>query len=261
MASRPIETSSEKEDSLLLEIQLLKNDMVRYKTSFEKAELRNKELQIRLEQSISPPTELLEEVAHLKKKVEEYESKIVQVEFESSNLKHNANDEIQKYKDKEKELNRQVRQLREELKILSDLKKENLFKQDDKPIVVVEKKPGKKRILVVDDSLIMRNLQKNILEPAGFEIFFAKNGLEGKENVLKYDPDLVITDIEMPEMNGIELTKWIKGSYNSNIPVVIISSKLSGFSKHNPEEAGANTIITKDEFEQKVFLKTIESLL
>ena len=162
MASRPIETSSEKEDSLLLEIQLLKNDMVRYKTSFEKAELRNKELQIRLEQSISPPTELLEEVAHLKKKVEEYESKIVQVEFESSNLKHNANDEIQKYKDKEKELNRQVRQLREELKILSDLKKENLFKQDDKPIVVVEKKPGKKRILVVDDSLIMRNLQKNI---------------------------------------------------------------------------------------------------
>ena len=121
---------------------------------------------------------------------------------------------------------------------------------------------SKKKILVVDDSLTTRTLEKNILEFAGFEVVLAKNGIEGKECVEKHIPDLVITDLEMPKWNGFQLTTWIKKeSPFANIPVIMVTSLASDEFKQKGMEAGADSYVIKGQFDQKKLLDTINGLL
>jgi two-component system chemotaxis sensor kinase CheA len=121
---------------------------------------------------------------------------------------------------------------------------------------------SKKRVLVVDDSLTTRTLEKNILEFAGFEVILAKHGLEGKEMVEKHIPDLVLSDVEMPKMNGFEFTSWIKkDSPFSNIPVIMVTSLASDEFKKKGIEAGADSYIIKGQFDQKKLIDTINELL
>lgn len=125
-----------------------------------------------------------------------------------------------------------------------------------------EDKQIKRRVLVVDDSLTTRTLEKNILEFAGFEVLIAKNGLEGKEMVEKHVPDLVISDVEMPKMNGFQLTSWIKkDSPFSNIPVIMVTSLANDEFKKKGIEAGADSYIIKGQFDQKKLIDTINELL
>lgn len=121
---------------------------------------------------------------------------------------------------------------------------------------------SKKRILVVDDSLTTRTLEKNILEFAGFEVILAKHGLEGKEMVEKHIPDLVLSDVEMPKMNGFQFTSWLKkDSPFSNIPVIMVTSLASDEFKKKGVEAGADSYIIKGQFDQKKLIDTINELL
>ncbi|MFN4150977.1 MAG: response regulator, partial [Candidatus Sericytochromatia bacterium] len=121
---------------------------------------------------------------------------------------------------------------------------------------------SKRRILVVDDSLTTRTLEKNILEFAGFEVILAKHGLEGKEMVEKHIPDLVLSDVEMPKMNGFQFTSWLKKeSPFSNIPVIMVTSLASEEFKKKGVEAGADSYIIKGQFDQKKLIDTINELL
>ncbi|MBN2612862.1 MAG: response regulator [Bacteroidales bacterium] len=79
-----------------------------------------------------------------------------------------------------------------------------------------------KRILIVDDNLMMRKLIRNIFADHDFEIEEAEDGLEGLEIVRKIDIDLVITDIIMPKMEGLELIMNIKRDF-PNIKIIAIS--------------------------------------
>ncbi len=123
-------------------------------------------------------------------------------------------------------------------------------------------KREKIRILVVDDSITTRTLEKNILENAGYEVVIGKNGLEGKEGVEKYLPDLIITDVEMPKMNGYQFASWVKKeSPYSNIPVIMITSLATPEFKMKGLESGVNAYIVKGEFNQTKLLDTINQLL
>ncbi len=119
-----------------------------------------------------------------------------------------------------------------------------------------------KRILVVDDSITTRELERSILEAQGYIVELADDGTVALE-MLNRDSryDLVISDVEMPNMNGFELTANIKASPTLKaIPVIIVTSLNNGEHKHRGIEAGAQAYMTKGEFEQANLLNTIEYL-
>ncbi len=123
---------------------------------------------------------------------------------------------------------------------------------------------GKTRVLVVDDSVTTRTLEKNILEAAGFEVVIAKNGKEGQEAVLREMPnlDLVITDVEMPKMTGYEFASWLKHeSEYRETPVIMVTSLATPEFKAKGWASGINAYIVKGEFNQQTLLDTISQLL
>lgn len=119
----------------------------------------------------------------------------------------------------------------------------------------------RKKALVVDDSITTRTLEKNILESSGFEVKVAKDGLEGTEILQSFNPDIVITDCEMPKMNGYEFTRWIRKSQYRDLPVIMVTSLADNEFKIKGMEAGVDSYIVKGEFNQETFLDTIDTLL
>ncbi|RLB29942.1 MAG: response regulator, partial [Deltaproteobacteria bacterium] len=103
-----------------------------------------------------------------------------------------------------------------------------------------------KKILIVDDSDIVLRLHSYILEGAGFECAAAENGFVAMEVLLRESFDLVITDINMPKMNGYELTRKIRETEGyKEVPIIIISTEEEAKDKMKGMEAGANIYIVK----------------
>ncbi len=119
------------------------------------------------------------------------------------------------------------------------------------------------RILVVDDSITTRTLEKNILEAAGYAVQLAVDGREALNVVDEGDvPDLVISDISMPHLDGFGLTARLKGdARTSNVPVILVTSLDSTQDKTRGIEAGADAYILKGGFDQNKLLETIEQLI
>lgn len=112
---------------------------------------------------------------------------------------------------------------------------------------------SKKKILVVDDSKMMRNLVMKSLKGLDFEIHQAENGKKGLEAVLGHDFDLIITDIEMPEMNGIDFCYHLKNMRKTmGIPIVINSSFDSDKDIEKGFKAGASGYVSKSEPENSL---------
>jgi two-component system chemotaxis sensor kinase CheA len=121
---------------------------------------------------------------------------------------------------------------------------------------------AKKRLLVVDDSVTTRTLEKTILEGAGYEVVTASNGEAAWKLLQEQDVDLVITDIEMPRMDGFELTEAIRRSPRSQaLPVILISARCSDRDKARGIEVGADAYIVKSTFDQKELLEALGQLL
>lgn len=118
------------------------------------------------------------------------------------------------------------------------------------------------RILVVDDTVTTRTLEKSILENQGYRVHTVNDGAQAWEEIQKNQYDLIVTDIEMPVMNGFELVERIKNNPETKaIPVVIVTSLNSKEDKHRGIQAGADAFVTKDLFKTELFLKIIEQLL
>lgn len=119
----------------------------------------------------------------------------------------------------------------------------------------------KKHILVVDDSITTRTLEKNILEVAGYEVKTASDGENGMRMIERYDFDAIVTDIQMPNMDGFELTRRIKeNSRYKKIPVILVTSLDSKHDKERGIEVGADAYIVKKSFDQRTLLDTLEQL-
>lgn len=118
------------------------------------------------------------------------------------------------------------------------------------------------KILLVDDSITTRTLEKNILTKAGYCIEIAKNPIEAF-NMMKITAfDLIITDIEMPEMNGFEFVEKLKTDEKFfEIPIIMVSSLISDEDKRKAAELGVKKYIVKSEFNQDEFQQTVSSIL
>lgn len=120
----------------------------------------------------------------------------------------------------------------------------------------------KKKILVVDDSLTVREIERKLLENNGYDVDVAVNGMDGWNAVRTGNFDLVISDIDMPRMNGIELVSNIKHDpVLKNIPVVIVSYKDREEDRLKGMEAGADYYLTKSSFHDETLINVVFDLI
>ena len=119
-----------------------------------------------------------------------------------------------------------------------------------------------KRILAVDDSLTVRELERKLLTAQGFVTEVAVDGMDGWNAVRNAHFDLVITDVDMPRMDGIELTKLIKQDARlKSLPVMIVSYKDREEDRLRGLEAGADYYLTKGSFHDETLLRAVEDLI
>lgn len=119
------------------------------------------------------------------------------------------------------------------------------------------------RVLVVDDSITTRSLMKGILESAGYDVTAAVDGQDAWQRMQETsDFELVVSDVDMPNMNGFELTTRIRQSTDfEHLPIILVTSRDSDEDKALGAESGANAYLVKSSFHQTDVLDTIEQLL
>jgi two-component system chemotaxis sensor kinase CheA len=121
---------------------------------------------------------------------------------------------------------------------------------------------ARKRLLVADDSVTVRTLQKNILESAGYDVMAAVDGMEAWHLLSENGADLVVSDVEMPRMDGFSLTETIRDSRRfRELPVILVTAMESDADKARGLAAGADAYCLKSAFDQKDLLATIARLL
>jgi len=117
-------------------------------------------------------------------------------------------------------------------------------------------------ILLVEDSIATRTQEKRILESAGYEVVTAVDGVDGFNKLQSRPFDAVISDIQMPNLDGLGLTERIRHHREYNeLPVVLVTTLASDEDRRRGAEAGANAYITKGSFNQEVLLETLERLI
>jgi two-component system chemotaxis sensor kinase CheA len=120
----------------------------------------------------------------------------------------------------------------------------------------------KQAVLVVEDSITARTLLKNILETAAFDVTTAIDGIDGFTQLLSGEFDLVVSDVDMPRMNGFELTAKIRADKKlSELPVVLVTALDSREDRERGIEVGANAYIVKSSFDQSNLLEVVRKLI
>jgi two-component system, cell cycle response regulator len=118
-----------------------------------------------------------------------------------------------------------------------------------------------RRVLVVDDSELLRTLIHEMLAERGFEVLSASDGAEGAVVALREHPDVVVTDLEMPVMDGYQLARLLKSdSATSDIPLLILTSHAEASSRFWGLETGADGYLVKDELKAGL-VPAVEELL
>jgi two-component system chemotaxis sensor kinase CheA len=118
------------------------------------------------------------------------------------------------------------------------------------------------RVLVVDDSITTRTLEKNILAAAGFEVILAVDGQDALRAIRASRPDVVISDVDMPVLDGIALTEQLRASEDTrDLPVILVTSLDAPDQRDRGLIAGADAYLTKQSFDQRQLLETIRELV
>jgi two-component system, chemotaxis family, sensor kinase CheA len=122
--------------------------------------------------------------------------------------------------------------------------------------------PVAPKVLVVEDSYTVRELQRSILEASGYRVEVARDGAEALRMIgADDDIDLVITDLEMPELDGIELTRAVRAGARPSLPVVIVTSRGGDDDRSRGLEAGADAYMVKSGFDQQALLDAVARLV
>lgn len=121
---------------------------------------------------------------------------------------------------------------------------------------------GPRRVLVVDDSLAVRTLVRNTLQSAGYEVVVKADGREGWDALQAQEFSLVVSDVRMPRMDGLELTRLIRAdSRFKNLPIVLVTSLDRREDIAAGAAAGANEYIVKGLMDQSLILETVSRLV
>jgi two-component system chemotaxis sensor kinase CheA len=116
-------------------------------------------------------------------------------------------------------------------------------------------------VLVVDDAVTTRTMERNLLEAAGYGVHVAVDGADAWAALKSDGFDLVVSDVDMPHMDGFELTARIRADTElAELPVVLVSALESREDKERGIEVGANAYVVKSSFEQSNLLEIIRRL-
>jgi len=116
-------------------------------------------------------------------------------------------------------------------------------------------------IMIVDDSLSVRKSLSLLVEDAGFEILLAKDGLEAIEVMEQTRPNVMLVDMEMPRMNGLELTAHVRANQAmQNLPIFMITSRTTEKHREQAKAAGVNAYLTKP-YQESELLALIDKAL
>jgi two-component system chemotaxis sensor kinase CheA len=120
----------------------------------------------------------------------------------------------------------------------------------------------KRRIVLADDAATTRALARSLLEAAGYEVAVAPDGEAALALLSQNGADLVLSDVEMPRMDGIELTRAVRATPRlAKTPVVLLTGLASEEDRRRGLEAGADAYLVKSSFDQRVLLDTVAELL
>ena len=121
---------------------------------------------------------------------------------------------------------------------------------------------NRKRVLVVEDSITVRELERQLLRNHGYDVAVAVDGKEGWNMVRSETFDLVISDVDMPRMNGLELVQAMRNDPALRaVPVIIVSYKEREEDRLRGLEVGANCYLTKSSFHDNTFLQAVADLI
>jgi two-component system chemotaxis sensor kinase CheA len=116
-------------------------------------------------------------------------------------------------------------------------------------------------VLVVEDSITSRMLLKGILESAGYQVKTAVDGMEAFTTLRSERFDLVVSDVEMPRMNGFDLTAKIRADKKlSDLPVVLVTALETREDRERGIDVGANAYLIKSNFDQSNLLEAVRRL-
>jgi two-component system chemotaxis sensor kinase CheA len=120
----------------------------------------------------------------------------------------------------------------------------------------------RRRVLVVDDSMTTRALEQSVLEAAGYEVRTAVDGSDAWRQLQEHGTDLLVSDIEMPNMDGLTLCRTVRASERfANLPVVLVTSLDSPDARERGLTAGADAYVGKASAGQAGLLDTVRELL
>jgi adenylate cyclase len=119
------------------------------------------------------------------------------------------------------------------------------------------------KIMVVEDDLTLRLTLTELLRLQGFAVVTARDGDEGYLQALAHQPDLIITDLQMPILDGIELARLIRRERGklSGVPIIALSGNLGEFNLPDKLGAGIDRFVDKSLFDSKSLMESVNSLL
>ena len=121
---------------------------------------------------------------------------------------------------------------------------------------------SRKRVLVVDDSVTVRELERKLLTAGGYAVDVAVDGMDGWNAARAGNYDLIVSDVDMPRLDGIELLKLIRRDHRlKSLPVMIVSYKDSPEDRRRGMEAGADYYLTKASFHDETLLRVVTDLI
>ena len=127
---------------------------------------------------------------------------------------------------------------------------------------VHDRRRGPAGVLVVDDTAVVRELERSILEEAGYRVRTAADGRLALAALADAPADLVVTDVEMPNCDGLELTRAIRAQPAlAGLPVVVVTSRSSEADRRLAMEAGADAYLVKGDLDQRTLLEVVGRLL
>jgi CheY-like chemotaxis protein len=130
------------------------------------------------------------------------------------------------------------------------------------PVPEPEEEPRELRILVVEDSVGVRELERSLLASAGYAVDAAVDGLDGVAHLTGEPYDLIVTDVEMPGMDGLALTRTVRATPGwQAVPVVVMTSRDSEADRRAGMDAGADAYLHKSDFSASDLLGTVARLL
>ena len=146
--------------------------------------------------------------------------------------------------------------------LIKSVRKQAVSKVSRRSVKSLPSAERKQAILLVEDSIAIRTQEKRILEGAGYEVVTAVDGMDALTKLKSRSYDAIVSDIQMPNLDGLSLTAKIRQNKEySELPIILVTSLASDEDKRRGAEAGANAYITKGTFNQQVLLDTLRRLV